>query len=96
MSATISVRAKPRCPFPERADADSRAFWERVIEDHEQEDADLAEALRLIDAADGLEETEARARQHGEDAKAALAALPQTPVTKALADIVDFVVARAF
>jgi len=79
-----------------KADEAGRAFWERVIEDHEQEDADLAEALRLIDAADGLEETKARARQHGEDAKAALATLPQTPVTAALSDVVDFVVARAF
>ncbi len=79
-----------------KADEAGRAFWERVIEDHEQEDADLAEALRLIDAAGGLEETKARARQHGEDAKAALATLPQTAVTAALSDVVDFVVARAF
>jgi octaprenyl-diphosphate synthase len=71
-------------------------FWERVIEDHEQEDADLEEALSLIDAADGLEETKARARQYGQDAKDALAVLPQTPVTHALGDVVDFVISRAY
>lgn len=79
-----------------KADEAGRAFWERVIEDHEQEDADLDEALRLIDAANGLEETKAEARRHGEAAQAALTSLPQTPVTAALGDIVDFVVARAF
>lgn len=78
-----------------KADEAGRAFWERVIEDHEQEDADLAEALRLIAACDGLEETKAQARAHGEHAKAALNTLPQTPVTKALSDIVDFVISRA-
>ena len=59
-----------------KADEAGRVFWERVIEDHEQEDADLEEALSLIDAADGLEETKARARQYGQDAKDALAVLP--------------------
>ena len=79
-----------------KADEAGRAFWERVIEDHEQEDADLDEALRLIEAANGLEETKAKARRHGEAAQTALTSLPQTPVTAALGDIVDFVVARAF
>ena len=79
-----------------KADAPGRAFWERVIEDHEQEDADLDEALRLIAAAEGLEETKAEARRHGDSAKAALATLPRSEVTEALSDIVDFVVARAF
>ena len=80
----------------DQADADGKAFWERVIEDHEQEDADLETALRLIAEADGLEGTKARAREYGDKAKDALAALPQTPVTQAMADVVDFVVARAF
>ncbi len=79
-----------------KADEAGRVFWERVIEDHEQEDADLEEALSLIDAADGLEETKARARQYGQDAKDALAVLPQTPVTHALGDVVDFVISRAY
>ncbi len=79
-----------------KADEAGRAFWERVIEDHEQDDADLETAHRLIDAAGGLAETKARARQYGEDAKAALNALPPAPVTKALSDVVDFVIARAY
>ena len=79
-----------------KADEAGRVFWERVIEDHEQEDADLEEALSLIDAADGLGETKARARQYGQDAKDALAVLPQTPVTHALGDVVDFVISRAY
>lgn len=80
----------------DQANADGKAFWERVIEDHEQEDADLETALRLIAEADGLEGTKARAREYGDKAKDALAALPQTPVTQAMANVVDFVVARAF
>jgi len=79
-----------------KADEAGRAFWERVIEDHEQEDADLDTGLRLIDEAKGLEETKERARQSGEDAKKALSSLPQTPVTAAMANVVDFVVSRAF
>ena len=76
-------------------DAEARAFWERVIEEHEQEDDDLDEALRRIAAADALEKTKAVATEWGGKAKDALSTLPAGPVRTALADVVDFVVARA-
>ncbi|MEM7268452.1 MAG: polyprenyl synthetase family protein [Pseudomonadota bacterium] len=78
------------------AAGEDNAFWERVIEDHEQKDDDLGRALELIAKAGGLERTKERATEWGETAKSALQALPESNVRTAMADVVDFVVARAY
>lgn len=77
------------------ADAEEVAFWERVIEDHEQEDGDLAAALAYFDQHDALERTKARATEWGAVAVEALAAFPDSELKTALTDIVGFVVSRA-
>ena len=79
------------------ADGDEaeRAFWVRVIEDHEQDDGDLEEALRLFGRHDALGRTRAKAEEFAAAAVAALAVFPESPVRTALADVCEFVVSRA-
>lgn len=77
------------------AKAEEAAFWKRVIEDHEQEDNDLATALSYFEAHDALGRTATRAREWGDVAVKALEAFPDGPVKNALIDIVEFVVARS-
>ncbi|MEM7545696.1 MAG: polyprenyl synthetase family protein [Pseudomonadota bacterium] len=78
-----------------KATGDEAAFWERVIEDHEQTDGDLERALAYFADHDALRLTSARAREWGETAVTALDAFPDGPVKTALVDIVEFVTARA-
>lgn len=77
------------------SDGEEAAFWERVIEDHEQADGDLEQALAYFTAHDALGRTSARAREWGATAVKALDAFPAGDVKTALVDIVEFVVARA-
>ena len=72
----------------------ARDFWVRVIERREQGEDDLPHALELMRASGALAETEARARAYAEEARAALAPFPASPLREALADVVDFVVSR--
>ncbi len=78
-----------------RADAEGRAFWARAIEGRDQREGDFETALRLMRETGALAGTRARAEAHAAAAKAALAGFPDTPLRRALADIADFVVARA-
>lgn len=79
------------------ADADEaeRSFWTRVIEEHEQEDGDLEQALAYFSAHDALGRTKERAAEWGKTAIAALSVFPDGDVKSALSDVVDFVVSRA-
>ena len=76
-------------------DADERAFWVRVIEDHEQADGDLETALGYFAKHDALGRTKARAEEFAAIAIASLDAFADSPVKAALADVCDFVVSRA-
>lgn len=72
-----------------------RAFWRRVIERRAPQEGDLARALELMRARGALEAARARAAEHAARARAALSALPPGPLTVALEEIADFVLARA-
>jgi octaprenyl-diphosphate synthase len=71
-----------------------RAFWRRAIEGGETGDAELAQAVALLNRHGAIAATLERARRHGETAKAALAELAPSPFTTALAEVVDFTIAR--
>jgi heptaprenyl diphosphate synthase len=58
------------------------------------DDAEHAEALRLLRASDAIEEARATLRGYAETARATLAALPDVPVRAALATLTDVVIAR--
>lgn len=79
-----------------RGNDDERAFWRRTLEHLDQEDGDLERAIGLLDARDALADTLIRARGYADTARAALNELPDNAHRKALADIVDFCVERAY
>ncbi|MGR3711046.1 MAG: polyprenyl synthetase family protein [Alterinioella nitratireducens] len=77
-----------------KAGAEERAFWSRVIEKGDQRAGDLEQALRLMQSHGTLEETRDEALRHANDAKAALAQVPEHPLRDMLSELADFVVAR--
>jgi octaprenyl-diphosphate synthase len=77
------------------AEAD-KPFWKRVIETGNQTETDLDRAITLVEETGAIQETMRRARAYADDAKTALAVLPQSEIRAALADIADFCVERAY
>ncbi|QTN36656.1 polyprenyl synthetase family protein [Cognatishimia activa] len=77
-----------------KADAEERAFWVRTIEKGKQEDGDLETALELLNRHGALEDTRQDALKWAQDAKNALADLPQHEIKTLLIDLADYVVAR--
>jgi octaprenyl-diphosphate synthase len=78
-----------------RGDEAERAFWRRTVEAREQSDADLGEAIALMEKHRAFTDTVSRARDYGGKALGALAAFPESAEKRALADIVDFCISRA-
>ena len=77
--------------------ADSvRPFWKRVIETGNQTESDLDRAITLIEQTGAMQETMSRARAYADIAKAALKVMPDSEIKRALADIADFCVERAY
>jgi octaprenyl-diphosphate synthase len=79
-----------------RAKDEDKPFWKRVIETGNQAESDLDRAITLIEQTGSIQETMRRARAFADDAKDALAVLPDSGIKRALADIADFCVERAY
>ncbi len=79
-----------------RGEEAERAFWRRTLERVEQEEADLAEAQRLLARHRAIEATLERAAGYGEEARRALAAFPRGAAREALLGLVDFCIERAY
>ncbi len=77
-----------------RADAEERAFWERVIEKGEQRDGDLEHAIALLNRHDALEATRMDALKWADKAKSSIGLLPAHELRDMLRDLADYVVAR--
>lgn len=77
-----------------KADAEERAFWNRVIEKGDQRDGDLEHALALLDTHGAMAATRADALAYAAQAKAALETVTPHPLTDMLRDLADYVVAR--
>jgi len=73
-----------------------RAFWRRTLEAGKQSDEDLAEAIRILNRREAIEETLMRARRFGDRAHAALARVQQNRVISALDAVIDFCISRAY
>lgn len=73
-----------------------RAFWERTIGQGEQEEGDLAEAMRLIRHHGTLERTMDTAHQHAREAAEQLVTFPMSPVRQALEEAALFSAERRF
>ncbi|MCF8475009.1 MAG: polyprenyl synthetase family protein [Emcibacter sp.] len=79
-----------------RGNTTEREFWCRTIEELEQNDDDLKKAINLMKKHNALSDTVERARHYGSIAKDALAIFPDDEYRKALTDIVDFCINRAY
>jgi octaprenyl-diphosphate synthase len=71
-----------------------REFWRRTLERGETSDADLEHAIGLMAKHRALEDTLGRARHYGAIARDALALFPESEMKTALAEAVDFCIAR--
>ncbi|WP_149587486.1 polyprenyl synthetase family protein [Tabrizicola flagellatus] len=77
-----------------KADAEERAFWERVIEKGDQRDGDLARALAILRRHDSIAASRDAALAWSARAKAALVNLPVHALRDTLSELADFVVRR--
>ncbi len=71
-----------------------RAFWRRTLERGETNEADLDHAIGLMAKHRALEDTLRRAQHYGAIARDALALFPDSAMKSALAETVDFCIAR--
>jgi octaprenyl-diphosphate synthase len=79
-----------------RGSESDRAFWRAAISGERAEDGDLAHAITLVRSSGALDDTIERARHYGRRALDALARFPAGKAKAALAEAVEFAVARAF
>ncbi|NVJ98997.1 MAG: polyprenyl synthetase family protein [Alphaproteobacteria bacterium] len=79
-----------------RGTEDEQKFWKTTMERRKQEAGDLEHALALLKKHGTLNDTIERARHYGSMAKDSLAIFRDSPAKKALIDIVDFCVMRAY
>lgn len=77
-----------------QADADERAFWERVIARGEQTAGDLERAIEILNRRGTLQCTRATALDWAGKARAALGGLPDHPLREILEDLAGYVVSR--
>ena len=77
-----------------RADADERAFWDRVITRRDQHPGDLDHAMALMARHGTLEATRRTAIDWAGTAREALADLPESDLRHMLDELADYVVAR--
>ena len=79
-----------------RGSEEERRFWRRCLEDLEQGDADLDRALALMDRHGALDDSIERARNYGNDAINALAVFEDSPYRRAMIEVVEFCIERAY
>jgi octaprenyl-diphosphate synthase len=79
-----------------RGNADERAFWGRTLTEGKIDEADLDQAMALMQRHNALADTMERARHYGAIARDALAIFPQGEAKTALLEAIDFSVERPF
>ena len=77
-----------------QANATERSFWKRAIEDGNQTDADLTQAIDTMTRHGTLQATRQTALDWSAKARAALADMPESKLKSAFADLTHYVVAR--
>ena len=80
----------------EDGSAEERAFWQRTIEDGDQQESDLAEAIRLVHHHNTITRTLDEAKAYTQRAAACLDDFPDCSAKQALLDTLAFCVAREF
>jgi octaprenyl-diphosphate synthase len=80
----------------ERAGPGERDFWQRALEDLDQRDDDLEQAIRLCERHGTLAETLALAGRYRDQALEALALFPPSPLRQTLEEVARFTVDRGY
>lgn len=80
----------------ERGTAEDKDFWRAAMAGHRVSDEDLAHATKLMVKAGSLADTLARARHYGQLAIDSLAPFADGPAKDAMAEAVEFAIARAY
>jgi octaprenyl-diphosphate synthase len=78
-----------------RGDEAERQFWRRALEDLDQKDPDLAQAIALLERHGALRDTITRASHYGAVARDALGIFPDGPEKRAFLEAIDFCIERA-
>lgn len=78
----------------DRADADSRKWWETALRANERTDADLDRAKMFMHETNALKDTIGLAREHADTAKQALSQFRAGELRDCLTDLCDYVVER--
>jgi len=78
-----------------RGSEKERKFWRRALEDMDQQEGDLQEAIGLLEKHGTLKDTVERARHYGAIARDALGIFPETEAKAALIEAIDFSIERA-
>ena len=73
-----------------------RTFWRRTLEDRDQQEDDRAHAIELMQRNACLSDTVARARHYGAVARDAMGIFPDSAEKRALLDLIDFSIDRAY
>jgi octaprenyl-diphosphate synthase len=79
-----------------RGSDEERVFWNRALEEMEQDEGDLDKAIGLMNQHGALRDTVERARHYGAIARDALGLFPESEEKAALLDVIDFVIDREF
>ncbi len=80
----------------ERGTDDERTFWRRCLEDLDQKDGDLEQAIALLTKHNAMEDSMERARGYGRDACEALSGFPDSAIKSAMLEAVEFSIDRAY
>ncbi|MBI3419164.1 MAG: polyprenyl synthetase family protein [Proteobacteria bacterium] len=73
-----------------------RQFFRRVLQDHQQKDGDLQQAIIILSRTGALKDAAERARHYGAIARDALGLFKPHPVKDALLDVIDFTLEREY
>lgn len=79
-----------------RGDEKERAFWRRCVEKVEQEPEDFQQAIAIMERRDALSDTLERARHYSSIARDTLGLFPDTDIKRAMLEVVDFGLERAY
>ena len=79
-----------------RGGDEERVFWRRTLEDLDQRDGDLDRAIGLLEKHGALDDTVERARHYGAIARDAMGIFDDGPHKRALVDVIDFCIERAY
>lgn len=80
----------------DRGDDVERSFWRRTIEDLDQQDDDFDRAVAILDNHRALTDSVDRARSYGDRAARALSGFVDGPEKRALVEVIDFCIERAY